>query len=68
MRLIAAALATLVLTGAASMAVATEAAAATPTFRCEQKDNPNDAVLVPGDRFQRKSEAQKFGYIRCFKL
>ena len=65
MRLIAAGLATLVLTGVASVAVATEAAAATPQFRCEKKDNPNEFRNVFANE---KSQAQKDGYIRCFKI
>jgi hypothetical protein len=69
MRLIAAGLATLVLTGAASVAVATEAAAATPLFRCENKAG-DVYPLGPKDRLIpaiEKSEAQKAGFFRCFK-
>ena len=70
MRLIAAALATLVLTGAASVAVATEAAAATPLCRCENKAGKvypladPETGLIPATE---KSAAQKAGYFRCFK-
>jgi hypothetical protein len=65
MRLIAAALATLVLTGVASVAVATEAAAATPLFRCEDKaGNVYQNRLISATE---KSEAQKEGFFRCFK-
>jgi hypothetical protein len=69
MRLIAAGLATLVLTGAASVAVATEAAAATPQFRCEDKaghvyPKAGPDGLIPATE---KSAAQKAGYFRCFK-
>jgi hypothetical protein len=66
MRLIAAGLATLVLTGVASAAVATEAAAATPMFRCEQKDNPNDFVVVSANE-KSSPDVKGKGYIRCFK-
>jgi hypothetical protein len=65
MRLIAAALATLFLTGAASVAVTTEAAAATPTFRCEDKaGNVYQDHLISATE---KSKAQKAGFFRCFK-
>jgi hypothetical protein len=66
MRLIAAGLATLVLTGAASVAVATEAAADTPTFQCFNRDN-TESVPVPSDAYPNKSVAQKAGFFRCFK-
>jgi len=67
MRLIAAGLATLVLTGVASVAVATEAAADPPTFRCFNRDDSQSVLVGPGQQYERKSDAQKDGFFRCFK-
>jgi hypothetical protein len=65
MRLIAAGLATLILTGAASVAVATEAAAATPTFICTISKDPN---AKPREfSANDKSYAKSIGYDRCEK-
>jgi hypothetical protein len=65
LRLIAAGLATLVLTGTASVAVATEAAAATPTFVCTKS---KDASAPPREfSATEKSYAKSIGYDRCEK-
>jgi hypothetical protein len=65
MRLIAAGLATLILTGAASVTVATEAAAATPTFICtKSKDSSAPPMEFSAND---KSLAKSMGYDRCEK-
>ena len=69
MRLIAIGLATALLTGAASVAVATDASAATPTFNCfktqENGGTPDPHNPIPATE---KSKAQKDGFVRCFKV
>lgn len=65
MRLIAAGLETLILTGAASVAVATDAAAATPTFICTKSKDSS----APAREFYAndKSYAKSIRYDRCEK-